>query len=176
MNFDRITDAPHPMYQKALELYRISFPQHEQREAFSQERILSDGEYHFDLIYDGADFVGLILYWETGDFLYIEHFCIRPEARNHGYGEAALNLMKEKKKTLILEIDPPADPVAERRKGFYERCGFVENPYPHVHPPYHPENAGHALVVMTYPGVISEEEYHNFAEHLGRRVMFEVFR
>ena len=26
--------------------------------------------------------------------------------------------------------------ISQRRKGFYEWCGFVENPYPHVHPAY----------------------------------------
>ena len=26
--------------------------------------------------------------------------------------------------TVILEIDPPTDPVSIRRKGFYERCGY----------------------------------------------------
>jgi len=43
------------------------------------------------------------------------------------------------------------DEIARRRKGFYERCGYAENPYPHVHPPYHCGNKGHELVVMSAP-------------------------
>ncbi|MDO5407954.1 MAG: GNAT family N-acetyltransferase [Eubacteriales bacterium] len=171
MRFERIKGAEHRMYEQALRLYRISFPPHEQREALSQKRILGDGEYHFDLIYDEELFVGLALYWETEQFLYLEHFCILPEARNRRYGQKVLEKLKERQKTLILEIDPPEDDISIRRKGFYERCGFVENPYSHVHPPYHSGNDGHRLRIMTCPGQIDREMYEEFAEYLSSRVM-----
>ena len=54
MNTERITSPLHPLYKQALELYQISFPLHEQREAFSQTAILHDDAYHFDLIYDAV--------------------------------------------------------------------------------------------------------------------------
>lgn len=78
MHFERVTDANHPMYEKALALYRESFPMHEQRLPASQKRILGDMAYHFGLIWDEAVFVGLILYWETQTYQYVEHFCILP--------------------------------------------------------------------------------------------------
>lgn len=87
MNLEYITNANHPMYRKALALYQISFPHHEQREAFSQEKILAEEEYHFGLIYDETIFVGLVLYWETESFIYIEHLCILPEMRNSNMGK-----------------------------------------------------------------------------------------
>ena len=102
LQLERVVDTAHPMYQKALELYGVSFPRHEQRERTSQERILRDGEYFFSLIHDGNVFVGLVLYWETEDFIYIEHLCILPELRNHRYGQRALSLIQEKQKTIIL--------------------------------------------------------------------------
>ena len=49
-----------------------------------------------------------------------------------------------------------------RRKGFYERCGFTENPYAHVHPPYHPGNPGHRLVVMSSPEKLTPDAYERF--------------
>ena len=137
MQLERLENLNHPMYDKAMELYKISFPVHEQREKDSQEEILKDKDYHFDLIYDEKVFVGLILYWETEDYIYVEHFCILPEARNQRYGARTLELLKEKGKAVILEIDPPIDEQSMRRKGFYERCEFVENSYVHIHPPYH---------------------------------------
>lgn len=175
MNLERITTSLHPLYQRALELYKISFPLHEQRETFSQEAILQDGAYHFDLIYDADIFVGLILYWEQVDYIYIEHFCILPEMRNRQYGQKALALLAEQHKTLILEIDPPVNEVSVRRKGFYERCGFVENPYPHIHPPYHKGNTGHELVIMSSPALISQAEYEAFRAYLQNKIMKDVF-
>ena len=175
MYFKRITDAQHPMYDTAIELYQKSFPLHEQRETPSQERILQHPDYHFTLVYDEEVFVGLVLYWETAEFLYVEHFCILPELRNRHYGQRILAELGKQGKTIILEIDPPVDEISVRRKGFYERCGFAENPYPHVHPPYHKGNHGHELVVMSCPGEITQKEYDAFDRYLKHEVMREVF-
>lgn len=76
MRFERLTDCHDPRYETARTLYRRSFPRHEQREAASQAAILAHPAYRFDLIYDGDEFVGLLLCWETDDFIYVEHFCI----------------------------------------------------------------------------------------------------
>lgn len=175
MTLQRITDAQHPMLAAAMKLYQISFPPHEQRKETSQREILSDADYHFDLIYEDELFVGLVLYWETADFVYIEHFCIQPELRGKQYGQKTLNLLQEKQKTLILEIDPPVDDISKRRKQFYLRCGFAENPYPHVHPPYHPENHGHTLVLLSCPHEITPEQNRAFQRYLSQRVMHKVF-
>ena len=76
MRFERLTNEKHEMYKKALELYSISFPSHEQRDIVSQTKILNDDDYYFNLIYDEEAFVGLALCWETKSFVYVEHFCI----------------------------------------------------------------------------------------------------
>lgn len=175
MHFERLTTETHPLYKEASALYGISFPPHEQRETASQRRILSDPAYHFDLIFDENTFVGEVLYWETERFIYIEHYCMLPEMRGKGYGKAALDALKLKNKTLILEIDPPVDDISRRRKHFYERCGFKENPYPHVHPPYHKGNHGHDLVILSCPNPITQAEYNAFAAYLNHTVMQNVF-
>ncbi len=171
MRFERITDAGHPMYSAAMALYRESFPAHELRESASQERILHDRAYHFDLAYDGETFVGLALCWEPETFIYVEHLCILPALRGHAYGSAVLALLAAEGKTVILEIDPPVDDISVRRLGFYERNGFSVNPYAHVHPPYHAGNHGHNLVVMSRPGVLTREEYDGFARYLAGHIM-----
>ena len=175
MRLERVTNAGHPMYQKALALYGECFPFHEQREALSQENIVSDPDYHFNLVYGGDLFVGLLLCWEAESFIYVEHLCIAPGLRNRNYGQKALELLKCRNKNIILEIDPPIDALSIRRKGFYERCGFAENPYPHIHPPYHAGMKGHALVVMSSPAPITAEEYDLFHHYLKRRVMADAY-
>ncbi len=67
-----------PLYAEAMALYGISFPAHEQRETPSQTAILTHPDYHFTAILDGSHFVGDMLYWETPDFRYIEHFLHSP--------------------------------------------------------------------------------------------------
>lgn len=175
MRIDRLTSISHPVYNRAMELYRLSFPFHEQRETPSQKAILKDDAYHFGLIQDDEQFVGLVLYWELEHCFYIEHFCVLSELRGHRYGQRLLDLLAEQGKPLVLEIDPPVDRISQRRKGFYERCGFVENPYPHVHPAYHRGNQGHALVVMSRPAPLSAPEYETFRCYLEDHVMKDVF-
>lgn len=175
MVFERIIDSSHPMYERAMELYKISFPFHEQREDFSQREILNDNAYHFDLIYDDNVFVGVVLYWEFSDLIYLEHFCILPEMRNRRYGQRVLKDLEERGKVLILEIDPPVDAISIRRMGFYERSGYIINSYPHVHPPYHRENAGHNLVVMSLPRILFPSEYDEFSDYLNNHIMLNAF-
>lgn len=175
MNFERITCPHHPMYSDALRLYHTSFPVHEQRESDSQIHILEDEEYHFNLILNEKRFLGLMLSWETINFIYVEHFCILPELRGHGYGKTALQLICREGKRIILEIDPPVNQIAVRRKNFYERCGFLANAYRHVHPAYHNGSPGHELVIMSWSGQITKAEYDEFNQYLNRRVMAEAF-
>ena len=183
MELIRLTGTEDKRYERAMRLYRASFPPHEQRSAAAQAMALRDEDYHFGLVYDGGAFAGLLLYWEAPaqkggpactaeqGFVYVEHFCILPELRGMGCGRRALELLQVMGKRIVLEIDPPEDAIAVRRKGFYERCGFAVNPYPHIHPPYHRGNGGHALVVMSWPGALPPKEYSAFAQYLQSRVM-----
>lgn len=171
MEFCRLSSPSQKLYEKAMALYQNSFPFHEQRESASQVRILQSPFYHFELLCEGDEWLGLMLYWETDTFLYVEHFCMLPQVRGKGYGQKALQLLAARGKTVILEIDPPIDPVALRRKGFYERCGYVANRFAHVHPAYHAGYEGHKLVIMSYPDPLTEETYHAFACYLQDVVM-----
>ena len=173
MNIERITSTTHPLYQKAMKLYSISFPAHEQREIRSQNQILTQDAYHFDIVCDRGEFIGEILYWEVAGFFYIEHFCVLPAMRNKHYGQKILNAYQQT--PLILEIDPPVDEISIRRKGFYERCGFVENPYRHIHPPYHADHRGHELVIMSLPRMLEADEYACFNHYLQGTVMRDVY-
>lgn len=175
MKFERISGIEHKMYKDAISLYDVSFPFHEKRERKSQAEILEDENYNFELIYDEKEFVGLLLYWETENFIYVEHFCVMPDKRNLRYGQNTLSSLQERGKTVILEIDPPEDTTSQRRKAFYERNGFESNPYSHIHPPYHEGCEGHKLVVMSYPDGLSEKEYAGFDLYLKERVMRRAF-
>ena len=171
MEWRRLTQPEEPAFGRAMALYEASFPRHEQRLPDEQRAVLSHPEYHFIQLFDGAEFVGLLLYWEAEDFRYVEHFCVRPELRGRRYGAKALEELGRDGKTVVLEIDPPVDDIDRRRQGFYQRCGFAVNPYPHVHPPYRPGYTGHQLVVMTGPEPWSRARWEDFSRFLRETVM-----
>lgn len=162
------------MFSEAMELYRGSFPEYEQRLAPSQSRILSDPEYNFMLIYSGDTFVGIMLYWENDDFIYLEHFCTLPEMRGKGFGARALGMLTARGKTVILEIDPPEDELSCRRQSFYERCGFFSNDHDYIHLPYRVGDAGHRLVIMSSPETVGKERFDAFRDYMRDRVMLSA--
>lgn len=175
MEIIRLQTENHPLMERARMLYAQSFPAHEQRQYSSQRSIMGHEQYHFGLVMEDGEFAGLMLYWETDSFIYVEHFCMLPELRGQGLGSRALALLGSCGKTVILEIDPPVDAVSVRRRQFYERAGFVANPYHHVHPPYHRELAGHELIVMSRPSALTQAQYDAFAKVLTQTVMRDAF-
>lgn len=174
MKLERIRDNNDPRVERSLAEYRTSFPLHEQRRAASQAALFDREAYHFTLLLDGDTEVGTLLYWDLGEALYVEHFYIYAQFRGRSYGAAALRELTGGGRTVILEIDPPEDPVSVRRQAFYQRCGFAVNPFPHVHPPYQPDRPGHALVVLSYPAPLTQAEYDSFAAALADQVMAGV--
>ena len=171
LRIKRLRTADDPIFAPAMALYAASFPKHEQRLEPSQRRIMAHEQYHFGILHDEEGFAGLALFWDAGAYLYVEHLCISPARRGQGLGTAALDLLAEAGKSVILEIDPPVDEISRRRQAFYERAGFAANPHAHVHPPYRPENSGHALVVMSRPRPLTEDKYTAFAAYLAGVVM-----
>ena len=179
LRIHRLRTADDPIFAPAMALYAASFPQHEQRLEPSQRRIMAHEQYHFGILRDEEGFAGLALFWDAGAYLYVEHLCISPARRGQGLGTEALDLLAGEGKPVVLEIDPPVDAISRRRQNFYERAGFAAAgeatecgiPHPHIHPPYRPENSGHALVVMSRPRPLTEDEYAAFAAYLADVVM-----
>ncbi len=171
MTEKRITAPEGEAYDRALQLYSVSFPLHEQRLPADQAAVLCETDYHFTSLWDGETFCGLVLYWERPSFIYVEHFAIEPCLRGGGYGTSALRALCSQGKSVILEIDPPVDEVSRRRLRFYERAGFVQNSFEHVHPPYRPGFSGHALCVLSCPHALDKDLYTEFFQYLRDTVM-----
>ena len=93
-----------------------------------------------------------------------EHFAVNSAIRGRGTGTAVLDYVKSMDIPMILEIEPPCedDEMTLRRRLFYERNGFILNPYEHVQPAYHEDARPVPMRIMTWPYVFSEEEYMRF--------------
>ena len=74
MKLERLSNHNLHLFEQAFALYESAFPVEERRDEKEQARVLKKADYHFDLIMDGDTFVGVMLYWETDDFVFLEHF------------------------------------------------------------------------------------------------------
>lgn len=172
MKYKKIDNSCHIFFKAFESLYSISFPVFEQRTGAQQEYAFNQDNYHLIGWYSEKHFIGFISYWEFNEYLYIEHFAVNAGIRGKGYGTKILNaFIKASPKIVLLEIDPIIDKISEARWRFYERCGFVKNPYLHKHPAYRNEYQSHPLIILTTKRMISEQEYQVFNHDLSKCVM-----
>lgn len=175
MEFHRLTSADSPLFEQAFALYATSFPRHEQRVLSKQMALMPDPQYHFDVLVQDGQFAGILLSWVLSSCTYIEHFAIDTGVRGQSLGSKALALFcQETPSTVVLEIDPPIDPISVRREHFYTRLGFQTNPYEHYHPAYQAQFPPHHLIVMSYPTALTPDGYAQFAAALSGTVMADA--
>ncbi|ELC8442467.1 GNAT family N-acetyltransferase [Clostridium perfringens] len=170
MKFIRI-NSNNECFNKAMEIYKVSFPIFEQRTMEDQIKALEDEDYHFNVIYDGDKMVGILLYWDMNGYKYIEHFAIDSSLRGKNYGSRVLKEFCKNNKNVILEIDPPIDEISIKRLNFYSKLGFKLQDFNHIHPSYRKECKSHSLKIMTFNENISKEDYDNFNNLLKKNVM-----
>lgn len=174
MHFQRLTSDGDVLFDTAFTLYTASFPEHERRIREKQCALMANPRYHFDAIMREDAFAGIALYWTFPGYAYIEHFAVHPNIRGQSVGSECLRLFCGRHESVVLEIDPPVDPVSTRREAFYKNLRFLTNPRPHAHPAYRAAFAPHSLVVMSHPRRLSEAEYARFADDLRRVVMADA--
>lgn len=170
MKFIRI-NSNNECFNKAMEIYKVSFPIFEQRTMEDQIKALADEDYHFNVIYDGDKMVGILLYWEMNAYKYIEHFAIDSSLRGKNYGSRVLKEFCKNNKNVILEIDPPIDEISIKRLNFYLKLGFKLQDFNHIHPSYRKECKSHSLKIMTFNENIFKDDYDNFNNLLKKNVM-----
>lgn len=174
MILQRVQNRGSKNFEQSFSLYLTAFPADERREEAEHLKILDNPDFHSDAILDGDKFIGILMYWETPDFIFLEHFATVLEARGKGFGSLALSELKKKGKPIILEIEPPVDELTERRYGFYKRNGFLMNDFRHVQARYHFGDSDVELKLLSYPDTLTPEEYLNFEGYLSRNVAVKI--
>lgn len=79
---------------------------------------MQEPDYQFNLLMEEDHLLGELLCWETQEFIYVEHLCILPQLRGQHCGSRALELLEQRGKPVILEIDPPIDDISCAGKAF----------------------------------------------------------
>jgi ribosomal protein S18 acetylase RimI-like enzyme len=168
----QIIDKGDPYFADFWEIYSNSFPFNERRTIEQQRLILNKRGYQLDIYFLDLQLVGFIAFWTAKEFIFIEHFAVASEFRNNGLGSAILKpFIKSKTTPIILEIEIPSDEQTRRRLRFYESLGFIKNKYIHFQPPYHNADGTLRLEVLTFPEVISDDMYYQFAQFQKKIVM-----
>ena len=162
LHLHQIKSQASPYWDSLVRVYHTSFPIDEQRpiesivhlieheERYVAYAVVNDNENDNDAAKLQAKSqepiamsqrpLGLLTAWSFEEFIYIEHFAIAPTLRSQGYGTEALRtFIKEQRKPIILEAEPPTDDITRRRIRFYERSGLILYDFPYIQPAYTPK-------------------------------------
>ena len=125
--------AEHPLseaqFQTFWQLICQSFPEHERRRPEELHALQSNPAVRILAAQnvDGRLF-GTLLLWVLPQFVFVEHFAVNPALRSQGIGRKLLEALSEHfEQPQILEIEPPTDPIRERRVAFFAGSGFHLN-------------------------------------------------
>ncbi|GKV55925.1 N-acetyltransferase [Sporosarcina sp. NCCP-2222] len=149
-------------------LMEESFPISERRTYEGQKALLTDPHYRLVTKSDtNNQIIAFIASWEFTAFRFVEHIAVDPFMRGSGTGGKLMaSYLEESLKPVILEVELPDTELAKRRIGFYERLGFHLNPFDYVQPPLQKGQADLPLYIMSYPRLITEEEFSQIREIL----------
>ena len=167
-----ITTADTVLYQYMEELLQSSFPKEEYRE-LDELRNYTDHKQKFvnNIIIDDNIPVGLLTYWDMGDFLYLEHFAIEPTKRSVGYGKKTMELFCScNNKAIVLEVEKPEEEMAIRRIGFYERLGYALWDNEYEQPPYRKGEDFLPMNIMAYGNIDKGKDFEKVKEIIYKEV------
>lgn len=171
MNLIRITNPEDKTLDRLIPLYEESFPAEERREINQLRRMIETYDsMYFNAIECDGELSGLFVYWDLGDFYYLEHLAVFPEMRNKKIGQQVLDYVAAHLKGLrLLEVEPTEDEMSTRRVNYYQRNGYKVLDKTYVQPSYHKLEDACPLWIM------GNEETPRLTEY-AERIKEDVYR
>jgi len=158
-----------PDFADAWQILESSFPDDEKRTIEQQKEVFKKKNYSFISVYDNK-LIGALTIWHLDDFTFGEHFAVKEELRNKGYGIKILKELFKKYGKIIGEMEFPQTEIQKRRATFYERAGLCINSYPYKQPPYSKNKKPVNCLIVSYPKKISETEFKKIRKILHKEV------
>lgn len=149
-------------FERVYEIMSASFPVTEYRTKSGQEKLLDRSEYRLLTERDEEErIIAFLAVWEFPALRFIEHLAVDPSVRGGGVGNKLVRkyLEEQSVKPTILEVELPEDELSARRISFYERLGFRLNEYSYVQPPLREGGDPLPLKIMSYPQLLTEQEF-----------------
>lgn len=156
---------------RALKICERVFPESSRLKLANLEQLLMTPAFRFHAIYYNDIVAGALTTWEFYDFLFVEYFVVDKHFRSFGIGsEVMKQFLAATRKKVVLEVEPPRTEVARHRIEFYKRIGFRVCPRHYDQPPYANEKEWVAMLLMSYPEPIGQNEFGHLKRNIYRKI------
>lgn len=160
MIFKKIENSDSKEFKEAWKIYESSFPPNERRSLELQIDLMKNKLYNFFVVLENKIIIAIITYWDSDNFLFIEHLAVKEDIRGKSIGTKLLKeYLIRNKQTIVLEVEIPSTEIAIKRIRFYEKMGFKLNKFDYIQPPYGKDKSPASMFLMTYPKTINESEF-----------------
>ena len=127
-SINRIKNREHKDFKK---LYYSAFPKEERRPWVLLMTLIKKEKIKAFSIYEGDDFIGILVYSSLDDILWIDYFAVHEDCRGMRFGNKILDILQQEnyKNRIFVEVETP-DPNSQeyenqvKRISFYEKNGF----------------------------------------------------
>ncbi|MDY5969736.1 MAG: GNAT family N-acetyltransferase [Bacteroidales bacterium] len=168
IRFIELSESGHRRF--AEDLFEDAFPLKE-RPKFDVVEDREENNFHFLVVTNDDDPIGIFTYWNFPEFNYIEHFAIAPEFRGQGMGKATmLNFMLDHPEQVVLEIELPDTEQAEHRLEFYTDLGFTRQSQEYVQPSYHGDKTPEVPMIIMTKYELDDGEFEEITQVLYEKV------
>lgn len=157
-------------------LYEDAFPFSERRLHSQFMALLEEPAMELALVEDEGQAIGFVIWWQLGEWHFVEHIAVDPAQRGRQYGAKVMKLLLELSgNRLVLECEREHDVDSGRRVRFYERLGFVAMPVVYVQPPYRYGESTVPMLLMSIPAIDVEEVALSIAETIKKAVYEQYY-
>lgn len=168
IEFTELEDSRYRRF--AEDLFEESFPLSERPE-FETVEDRKEKNFHFMVVTNDDEPIGIFTYWEFHEFNYIEHFAIDRSLRGQGMGKATmLNFMMLHPEQVVLEIEEPNTEQADHRLEFYTDLGFTRQAQDYVQPSYHGAKGDRVPMIIMSKYELDDDEFEEVKSVLYKNV------
>lgn len=159
------------MLKEEWELLEQLFDQDELRTKEELELHQKENKCNVQTTYDQSIIESIIVYRRFEKFIYVEYLGINPIFQGSGRGSKIFkNFMLKCDLPIVLEVEKVDNELKQRRVWFYERLGFKQNLGDYYMPSFKDVNKKVILSLMTYPNLLTDEQFKFYCEELHKKV------
>lgn len=175
MTVYRVYSASDPMdaekQNRLLSLMNSAFPDTERRTDKGQRMLFSHPLYRVHTLEEDGKILAFMAAWALPGLTFFEHFAVDPSLRNQGVGGRFLDeLLSRAEKPAVLEVELPEEELSRRRVGFYRRHGMHLNERDYAQLPLRPGDSSTPMFLMSWPDMLSDEEFVRIRKEIYRHV------